>query len=103
MKPRLAYEALVSCYRHLWYLTPSVVVICLCENDLEEEEKTRVTMAMELFSKERREIKVGKPTFLLVDWAGLGEGERPSLDSFITSDSWLIFNSLGLHGCQELC
>ena len=61
-QPRAAFLCLQSCYRHLLYLTPQMVVLSLLERDLANIDKKE--MAMKLFSLEReKKIQTGKPTF----------------------------------------
>ena len=97
-QPRAAFLCLQSCYRHLWYLTPQMVVLSLLDKDLANIDKEE--MAMKLFSLERDEkIQTGKPTFPSIAWSV--EGSAPKLSSFITKKSWLIFDILDLKDPQE--
>ena len=54
-----------------------------------------------LFSMPRpAEFKSGKPVFPTISWDS-SSSCAPKLSSFITSDSWLLFDLLGLEGPQE--
>ena len=37
VKPVLAWDVLHSAYGHLWYLTPQLVILALCDKGLEKE------------------------------------------------------------------
>ena len=96
--PRLAFQCLQSCYRHLWYLTPSLVVLALADKDTPDEEKE--DMAKHLFSIYRTSsVTPGKPEF---PFLSAGEGSTPpKLSSFLSEKSWLLFDLLGLQEPQE--
>ena len=94
IQPTVAFKCLQSCYRHLWYLTPRLVVFALGDMDADICEKEQ--MARKLFSIPRPEkIMPGKPKFPeMIDW---GEGGvLPKMSYFVTEDSWLIFDLLDL-------
>ena len=55
-------------------------------------------MARKLHGLDRTKIVPGKPVFPYVD---LSAGEMPCLSSFVSSDSWLVFDLLGLAGAQD--
>ena len=57
-------------------------------------------MAKQLHSLDRIKINMGKPEFPAIDFSG-HEIKLPDLSEFITSDSWLIFDKLGLLGPQD--
>ena len=96
--PKLAFQCLQSCYRHLWYLTPSLVVLALADKDTIDSDKEE--MGKKLFSIPRpKTISPGKPVFPVIPW-----GEKstpPSLSTFVSEESWLLFDLLGLDGNQE--
>ena len=52
-------------------------------------------MARQLHSLDRSKISMGKPEFPAINFSG-HEIQVPDLAEFITSDSWLIFDKLGL-------
>ena len=57
-------------------------------------------MAKKLFSMDRAEsVKPGKPEFPIISWTL--DSSPPKLSSFISEDSWLIFDLLGLKDEQE--
>ena len=97
-KTKVVFSVMQSCYRHLWYLVPQTVVFSLVDSGLQDNQ--REEMAKKLHSMERREIKLGKPEFPLVEFMG-EEIALPDMSSFITSDSWLVFDLLGLTGSQD--
>ena len=89
--PVIADAAQMSAKRHLWYLTPQLVVLALFDDDLQDDEKQQ--MAHTLTQIQRPDvINPGKPDFEPVA-AKLGP-EMPELSSFITAKSWLLFNLL---------
>jgi hypothetical protein len=93
--PKLAFQCLQSCTRHLWYLTPGLVVLALCDKDLDNDAKEE--MGKKLFSITRP--KSGKPVFPSIIW---GEASlAPRLSFFISEESWLLFDLLGLVEPQE--
>ena len=57
-------------------------------------------MAKKLHSLERVDIEGGKPVFPIIDLSG-GDAVLPDMSAFITSDSWLFFDILGLTGPQD--
>ena len=98
IKPSTTFSILQSCRRHLWYLVPQTVVFALVDPGLPDDQKER--MAKQLHSLGRTKISMGKPEFPAIDFSGL-EVELPDLADFVTSDSWLIFDKLGLLGSQD--
>ena len=98
VQPKLAFQCLQSCYRHLWYLTPQLVIFALCDKDTDIGEKEE--MAKKLFSIPRPEkINLGKPTFPQVLFGA--DGTTPKLSTFVTEKSWLLFDLLELKDSQE--
>ena len=98
IKPRVTMAVMQSWYRHLWYLAPQTVVLALADPHLEDGQKEE--MARKLHGLKRVEILGGKPVFPQVDLSG-EQGLLPDMASFVTSDSWLIFDILGLTGAQD--
>ena len=97
VNPRMAYAVLTSTYRHLWYLTPQLVVLALTDTGLED--RTREEMARALHSQERKLIKTGKPTFPLLSYgATLVRGDMAGL---VAPESWLVFDLLELSSSQD--
>ena len=98
-QPEIAEVCLVSIHRHLWYLCPQLVVFALADTgtpaaDLED-------LSNNLFKIPRpAEIPSGKPKFPSIIWPEESDS-LPKLSSFLTSDSWLLFNLLGLSKSQE--
>ena len=97
-KPTIAMSLLQSCYRHLWYLTPQTIVLALADPYLAGHQKEE--MARKLHSLERLEVSRGKPVFPYIS-LGTSEAQLPDLSALISSDSWLIFDHLGLTGSQD--
>ena len=95
-KPTAILAVMHSCYRHLWYLVPQTVVFALADPGLADSQKE--AMARKLHSLERHKIEGGKPVFPYVDLSG---GDVPCMSSFVDSDSWLVFDILGLTGAQD--
>lgn len=88
VQPAAARKGLDSVKRHLWYLVPEQVVLCLFDDDVPAQEKRQVADALVALPAPRH-FAPGKPDFQpvvkkLVDW-------RPSLSVFVTSRSWLLF------------
>ena len=97
-RPTIAFYVLQSAYRHLWYLTPQLVVLALADHKLEDE--TRENIARTLHSFNRAAIESGKPKFPLFTMP-VGQIRQNNMASLITSDSWLVFKLLGLDGSQD--
>ena len=57
-------------------------------------------MARKLHSLERQKIVGGRPVFPYIDLSG-PEPQIPDMSALITSDSWLVFDLLGLTGTQD--
>ena len=95
-KPSAVMAVEQSCCRHLWYLVPQTVVFALADPGLPDSQKE--AMARKLHSLERHKIEGGKPVFPFVDLSG---GDVPCMSSFVDSDSWLVFDILGLAGTQD--
>ena len=96
-RPRIAFAVLQSCYRHMWYLTPQMIPIALADKKLEDTFKEQIAKA--LHSLPRITISSGKPVFPLLESGA--QQTRMNLASLVTSDSWLVFQLLGLHGPHD--
>ena len=94
----LVWTVLESCNRHLWYLSPQLIVLALCDEGLEDYQ--REDLALALHSQDRKEIESGKPEFPVIDWSG-DEIKLPPLSSFVSHKSWLVFDLLNLKGTQD--
>ena len=57
-------------------------------------------MAKTLHKMERKEVFSGKPVFPEITWPENVE-DVPDLSSFVSSNSWLLFDMLGLVGPQD--
>ena len=93
----LSFAVLCSTYRHLWYLTPELITLALADTGLEDS--SRESMARELYSMDRNNIKTGKPTFPM-----LSQGPtmaRKNMSTLIGVESWLVFDLLDITGAQE--
>ena len=95
-RPRIAMDLLQSCTRHLWYLVPQTVILALFDPDLSSGQKEGI--ASKLFCMERKAIGTGKPVFPYIALSG---SEIPDMSTFVTSDSWLIFDFLALTESQD--
>ena len=91
-KPVIAFNVLQSVY-----LTPQLITLSLTDPLLEDSSKEMI--AKTLHSCEQLEISTGKPSFpVLPQVAG---DMRKNMASLVTSDSWLVFQLLGLKGSQD--
>ena len=97
VNPGLAYRVLKSCYRHMWYLTPQLITLALADKCLEDA--TREKMAQTLYSFDRKSVKTGKPTFPELSFGATVC--REDMSSLVGTESWLIFNLLGLKQPQD--
>jgi len=83
-----------SCRRHVWYLTPQLVVLALADDGLPPNE--RESIAKKLFETHRTgQFLPGKPVFPTVNC------DSDELEDYITGDSWMIFDLIGLTEEQE--
>ena len=98
VKPSISYSIMQSCYRHLWYLVPQTVVFALADPGLPDNQKEN--MAKKLHSLERSTVPLGKPQFPVIDFSG-EEIKLSDLSELVSSDSWLVFDKLGLTGSQD--
>ena len=98
-KPKIAMDLMQSCYRHLWYLVPQTVVFAMADSGLSAVQKEK--MAIKLHSLERAKIEGGKPTFPFIDLMTGFDAGIPDLADFVTADSWLVFDLLGMTGTQD--
>ena len=94
----VAEACLNSCNRHTWYLTPQLVVLCLADSNLPDSE--RALIGQVLFDTERpARFPSGKPQLSHLELKSFDE--IPPLQSFISEESWLMFDLLGLVDDQE--
>ena len=98
VSPKITFSVMQSCYRHLWYLVPQTVVLALADPGLADVEKEG--MARKLHSLERKKIVSGKPEFPQIIFRG-EDITLPEMSSLVSSDSWLLFDILGLTGSQD--
>ena len=92
---KIADACLLSCGRHLWYLTPQLVVFSLADSSVSSAE--REALAKTLFKTPREAtVKCGKPVFPAIVLT-----ELPKLCSLVSPKSWLLFDLLQLEGTQE--
>ena len=98
VKPSISYSIIQSCYRHLWYLVPQTVVFALADPGLPDNQKENI--AKKLDSLERSTVPLGKPQFPVIDFSG-EDIKLPELSELVSSDSWLVFDKLGLTGSQD--
>jgi len=94
----VADACILSCNRHTWYLTPQLVVLSLADNGVPNTE--RELMGQVLFDTERPEkFDSGKPQLPHVEFNSTDD--MPTLRSFISQESWLMFDLLGIDDDQE--
>ena len=81
-----ADAALKSCKRHLWYLTPQLVVYFPFDETVPAFQ--REAAALKLYNTERsRQIKPANPPFPTIN-----PENTPDFVSLIGPDSWLLFD-----------
>ena len=90
-----AFKLLEKMRHHLWYLTPQLIVLSLCDRGLSDEE--REELAKTIHSTLRGEIKTGKPEFPIMTWPD----RRPQMSCFVGPESWLLFDLLNLPGSND--
>ena len=97
-KPGMAAVCLTSTERHLWYLTPRLVVFSLADKSLPSSE--REEFAKKLFVTPKPEkFKLGKQAFPIIDWPE--DKTAPKLSSFVSGETWFLFDLIGLSSVQE--
>ena len=95
--PAVAFAVLQSVHRHMWYLTPQLITLALADPGLEDSSKESI--AKTLHSCKQLKISSVKPIFPLLPQVA---GEmRKNMAGLVTSDSWLVFQLLGLEGTQD--
>ena len=83
-EPFIAFEVLAKIRLHLWYLTPKLVVLALCDKGLEEKERKEIALTIFTKVKVEKEFQTGKPVFPSIGW---GRNGSPAISSFITEES----------------
>ncbi len=83
-----AHKGLESVCRHLWYLIPQKVILCLVDDGVSCEEKRAVANVL-LGLPAPYNLTPGKPDFRPV--TNLLRDTRPCLSEFVTETSWLTF------------
>jgi hypothetical protein len=81
----------------MWYITPQLIPLALADDKLEDITKEKI--AKTLFNTQRKEILRGKPAFPVLPYGA--EQTRKDMASLVSSDSWLVFQLLGLQGPQD--
>ena len=88
----VADAALASCYRHLMYVVPEMVVLALFDDDVPNQEQAAMSNALRACPRPNvlPPGKPGQPSFTpqirkLTD-------AKPCLSEFITEKSWLLFH-----------
>ena len=90
------WKVLEAFYRQLWYLTGEMIPLALVCSSLPTSE--REALARALHGITRGIPRVGKPIFPTITIQLKPQPTRPLMDTFITDDSWAIFDRLGLGG-----
>ena len=88
VEPAAARKGLDSVRRHMWYLVPEQVILCLFDDMVSDKEKKKVADALVALPAPRY-FALGKPNFQPV--IRLLTDTRPSLAVFVTERSWLLF------------
>ena len=76
--------------RHLWYLTPELVVLCLFDRDSSDDDKAAVAKEL-LKHKIPKEFESGKPKFDTIE----------NLVSYVSAQSWFLFEKSRAFLCLE--
>ena len=84
----LADEGLATLSRHLWYLAPNTVLLSLASEKLGDDDKSRIATRLLSLPKPKKS-HMGLPTFPKLT-------EKTELWDLVTSDSWELFDLLGL-------
>ena len=102
--PRISkvWHVLQACYRQLWYCTGDIVVMALVDPELGPEEKEKLAKAIHETPKPEKP-RQGKPVFPDMTFLLAPHPRPPSLSTLVTTDSWAIFNRLGLQGPNVGC
>ena len=90
------WKVLEAFYRQLWYLTGEMIPLALLCPSLPTSE--REALARALHGITRGMPRVGKPLFPTITVLLKPHPTRPLMDSFVTNDSWAIFDRLSLGG-----
>ena len=98
LEPMAVWKVLPSIKRHHWYLTAQLIPLALCDPGLETEE--RELLAKTIFNTPREHITTGRPDFPDMVWDNPSD-KRPSLHTVVNSNSWLMFEILGLQKEQK--
>ena len=86
----VADACIASCQRHLWYITPQLLPMILCDDGTEPE--MRESVAKRLLSIPRHlNIQPGKPTFPHIEVVG---NQFHISKTMLNEKSWLLFNLL---------
>ena len=93
----VVFPLLQACYRQLWYLTGELVVFALVDDGLPVEEREALAKAIHGTSREGNRT-LGKPVFPTITTMLLPNPTPPSLSTLVTTDSWSLFDRLGLLG-----
>ena len=88
--PEIADAVIKVFNRHTWYLTEELVSFALSSKRISDESKRDLADKMLLFERPG-EYRPGKPSLPKVT-------EESELVDFIGSNSWLVFDILGLQG-----
>ena len=91
-------SVLKSLDRHLWYLDPTTVIFALANSDLTVSDSDKRVMSRKLYNMERPEMysfERKNNTGFLPPKENFLQDSPPSLDVFVTPESWLVFDMLG--------
>ena len=91
-------SVLKSLERHMWYLDPTTVVFALANTDMTVSDAEKTVMAQKLYAFSRPEeydFSRKNNTGFMPSKEFFLKDMQPSLDLFITPESWLVFEMLG--------
>ena len=94
-----AWRIIRSIKNHSWYLDQEIVIMCLASEDLDNFERVE-KVAKKLFKTSKGIISTERVRAEVPDREFYSKcaKEPPSLAIFVKSESWLIFDILGLRG-----
>ena len=75
------------------------MVLALCDKGLEDVERKNIALTIFTKAQVDKKFETGKPEFPTIGW---GTNGPPAISSFITEESWLLFNLCGIKTRQWL-
>ena len=94
------WKVLQAFYRQLWYLTGELIPLALLAQGVHSSELEALGRALHSVCRAHVRPRLGKPTFPTITVFLDPYPSAPPLSEFVTSDSFAIFERLGLLGCN---